>query len=71
MIVGEKPKTKLFKCVFAEGVNLGYGYEPNHGITTLEIPDEQLPAGKRLTIAVRPCSSLGTKGKSIGTAIRV
>ena len=24
-----------------------------------------LPAGKKLTVAVRPCSSLGTKGKAI------
>ena len=65
VIVGENPKVKLFKCVFAEGVNLAYGREPNRGITTLKIPNDQLPAGKKLTIGVRPLSSLGTKGKSI------
>lgn len=67
VIVGENPKAKLFKCVFAEGVNLAYGREPNRGITTLEIPSDQLPVGKKLTIGVRPLSSLGTKGKSITT----
>ena len=66
--MGSVPK---FKCVFAEGMNLGYGHEPNHGITTLEIPSDQLPAGKKLTVAVRPVSSLGTKGKAIGTTMRV
>ena len=71
VVVGEDPKARLFKCVFAEGVNLGYGHEPNHGKTTLEIPNDQLPAGKKLTVAVRPVSSLGTKGKSISTTFRV
>ena len=70
VVVGEDPKARLFKCVFAEGVNLGYGHEPNRGITTLEIPNDQLPAGKKLIIAVRPLSSLGTKGKSIATTFR-
>ena len=71
VVVGDDPKARLFKCVFAEGMNLGMGHEPNHGITTLEIPNEQLPAGKKLTIGVRPLSSLGTKGKSISTTFRV
>ncbi|MCR5414574.1 MAG: hypothetical protein K6F50_07605, partial [Kiritimatiellae bacterium] len=64
VVVGDDPKARLFKCVFAEGMNLGYGHEPNHGITMLEIPGVQLPAGKKLTIGVRPLSSLGTKGKT-------
>lgn len=71
VVVGEDPKARFFKCVFAEGVNLGYGHEPNRGITTLEIPNDQLPVGKKLTIGVRPLSSLGTKGKSISTTFRV
>ena len=71
VIVGENPKVKLFKCVFAEGVNLAYGREPDCGITTLKIPNDQLPAGKKLTIGVRPLSSLGTKGKSITATLRV
>ncbi len=70
VVVGEDPKARLFKCVFAEGVNLAYGREPNRGITTLEIPNDQLPAGKKLTIGIRPLSSLGTKGKSIATTFR-
>ena len=71
VVVGDDPKARLFKCVFAEGMNLGYGHEPNHGITMLEIPGDQLPAGKKLTIGVRPLSSLGTKGKTISTTFRV
>lgn len=69
VVVGDDPKARLFKCVFAEGMNLGYGHEPNHGITMLEIPGDQLPAGKKLTIGVRPLSSLGTKGKTISTTV--
>ena len=34
---------------------------------TVDIPISELPAGKTLTIAVRPISSLGTKGKAIAT----
>lgn len=49
----------------------GFGDEPDGGVTTLEIPAAEIPAGKKLTIAVRPCSSLGTKGKAIGTTLRV
>ena len=71
VVVGEDPKKRLFKCVFAEGMSLGYGHDPNHGITTLKIPGEQLPAGKKLAIGVRPLSSLGTKGKLITATLRV
>ena len=71
VVVGEDPKARLFKSVFFSGLNLGYGHEPNHGKTTLEIPASELLAGKNLTIAVRPVSSLGTKGKTIGTTMRV
>ncbi len=41
------------------------------GLAAFEIPSDQLPARKKLTIGVRPCSSLGTKGKSISTTFRV
>ena len=34
-------------------------------MTTLEIPKAELPAGNVLIFAVRPLSSLGTKGKAI------
>ena len=71
VVVGDDPKAKLFKNAFFEGANAGVGHEPNHGITEVNIPVSELPAGKKLTIAVRPVSSLGTKGKAIGTAWRV
>ncbi len=57
--------TKLLKCVFAEGLNLAIGSEPNKGVTSLDIPLTELPARKNLTLAVQPVSSLGTKGKPI------
>ena len=34
------------------------GHEPDGGVTTLDIPKSELPAGKKLTVAVRPVSSL-------------
>ena len=71
VVVGDDPKVKFFKSEFFSGVNFAIGHEPNNGITEVEIPMSELPAGKKLTIAVRPVSSLGTKGKTIGTAIRV
>lgn len=71
VVVGDDPKAKLFKNAFFEGCNLGVGHEPNNGGTTVEIPLSEIPAGKKLTIEVRPVSSLGTKGKTIGTTFRV
>ena len=62
---------KLFKSVYFEGCNVAPGHEPNRGITEVEIPAAELPAGKKLTVAVRPVSSLGTKGKAIATTWRV
>ena len=71
VVVGDDPKAKLFKNAFFEGANAGVGHEPNRGITEVEIPVSELPAGKKLTIGVRPCSSLGTKGKTIRTTFKV
>ena len=65
VVVGDNLNERLFKSVYFEGANLGIGREPNRGITTVEIPLSELPSGKTLTIAVRPLSSLGTKGKAI------
>ena len=59
------PRSRYFKSVFFSGVNLGIGHEPNHGVTTVNIPASELPAGKTLTVTVTPFSSLGTKGKAI------
>lgn len=56
---------KLFKSVYFSGANCGVGHEPDHGVTRLEIPKSELPEGKELKIAVRPLSSLGTKGKPL------
>ena len=65
--IGDDPAKKFFKSAYFEGVNLGIGHEPDGGITKVELPMAELPAGKKLTIAVRPISSLGTKGKAIAT----
>ena len=69
--IGDDPAKKFFKSAYFEGVNLGVGHEPDGGITKVELPIAELPAGKNLTVAVRPVSSLGTKGKTIGTTMRV
>ena len=65
--IGDDAAKKFFKSAYFEGVNLGIGHEPDGGITKVELPMAELPAGKNLTIAVRPISSLGTKGKAIAT----
>ena len=70
VVVGDDPKVKFFKSEYFSGVNSGIGHEPNHGITCVTIPLAELPEGKKLTVAVRPVSSLGNKGKAIGTTWR-
>ena len=70
VVVGDDVKERYFKSVYFSGVNSGVGHEPNLGVTKVDIPQSQFPAGKKLTIAVRPVSSLGTKGKAIGTTFR-
>ena len=69
-VSGDEGTQKLFKAVYAAGCNMGIGHELNGGVTELTIPKSDLPSGKELTIAVRPVSSLGTKGKTIGTTWR-
>jgi predicted phosphodiesterase len=70
VVIGDNPAKKFFKSAYFEGVNLGIGHEPDGGITKVELPMAELPAGKNLTIAVRPISSLGTKGKAIATKFK-
>ena len=70
-VAGEDKAAMLKKNCYARGYNMGMGHEPDGGVTTIEIPAAELPAGKKLTVAVRPCSSLGTKGKTIGATWRV
>ena len=67
---GDDPKARYFKSAYFSGVNSAIGHEPGKGVTRVEIPVADLPAGKKLTIAVRPVSSLGAKGKAIGTTWR-
>ena len=45
--------------------NVTFSNEPDHGMTIVDIPNSELPSGKMLTVAIRPISSLGTKGKAI------
>ena len=71
VVVGDDLKARLFKNIYWPGCNLGVGREPDHGITTMDIPKSELPAGKKLTVAVRPLSSLGTAGRAIATTWRV
>ena len=66
-IVGEDPSKRYFKSVYFSSVGCGVGYEMDEGCTRLEVPKSKLPAGKTLRIAVRPISSLDTKGRAIGT----
>ena len=66
-VTGDSPHDAFSRSVYFEGVNLGVGHEPNHGDTMVEIPKSELPKGRRLNVAVRPVSSLGTAGKPITT----
>ena len=69
VVVGDEGTQKLHKAVYAAGVNMGIGHEPNGGVTTLDIPASELPPGKALTFAVRPVTSLGTRGKAIAKEV--
>ena len=71
VVVGDDRTPKLHKAVYAAGCNMGIGHEPNGSVTTLEIAGEELPSGKTLTIAARPLSSLGTKGRPIVVEVKV
>jgi hypothetical protein len=65
VVANAESGAKLCKSVFAVGGNLAVGHEPNGGVTTLFLPKTQLPKGDKLTIAVRPITSLGTAGRPI------
>ena len=56
---------EILKAVYAAGVNLGMGHEPNNGITTLEISRSELPKGERFVVSVTPLTSVGTRGRPI------
>ena len=59
------PNHRTKKFVYAAGCNMGIGHEPNGGVTELAIPKSDLPSGNALIVAVRPITSLGTRGKPI------
>ena len=65
VVAGDEGTPKLFKAVYAVGCNLGICYRRKGEVTTLEIPESELPSGKKLTVAVRPLTSLGTSGRPI------
>ena len=65
VVAGEEGAPKLFKAVYANGLNMGMGHEPQDGVTTLRIPASELPPGTERAVAVRPLSSLGTSGGAV------
>jgi hypothetical protein len=71
IMADDDPNKRYFKSVHFAGVGFGEGHEDNDGITLLDVPVQDVPKGKKLTIAIRPVSSLGTKGKAIGKTVKV
>jgi hypothetical protein len=67
VVAGENGEKVLKNC-YARGYCMGMGHEPNNGVTEVEIPQAELPAGRRLKVAVRPCSCLATSGKPLTTS---
>ena len=75
-VSGDEGTPKLCKAIYAAGVNMGIGHEPNGGVTTLDIPYSEISSliphpSSQITVAVRPLTSLGTKGKEIKTCWQV
>ena len=70
IVVAGEDGTKVRKNSYARGYCMGEGHEPNNGVTQVSIPQSELPAGKRLSIAVRPCSALASRGKPLTTTWR-
>jgi predicted phosphodiesterase len=70
-ITGNEKSKKLVKAVYASGVHMAAGHEPNGGVTKLSIPLKELPQGKVLTLAAKPMSSLGTAGRQIVTEVNL
>lgn len=64
-VAGDDATKPLRRAVYAAGVHMGAGQEPDGGATTLEIPAGDLPPGRRLRVSVGPISSLGTAGDAI------
>ena len=64
-VTGDKKAKKLVRAVYARGVHLAAGREPDGGVTELPIPVKKLPRGRVLTLSAKPISSLGTVGRQI------
>ena len=76
VVAAENGTQKLHKAVYASGCNMGIGHESDGGVTTLEIPCAEIasviPGPQSVaTVAVRPLSSLGTKGAAIAKEIKL
>ena len=56
--------------VYAAGACMGAGHEANGGVTELEIPRAELPAGDEFTVFARPVTSLGSYGEEISLRCR-
>lgn len=64
-IASEEDEPKVERAVYAPGCNLGIGHEPNGGVLKLSFAKNDLPPGEKLTITVRPLSSLATFGNPL------
>ena len=69
VVANRNTKKCVVRSVYASGCNMGIGHENAKGVTTLRINGKDVPEGDTLCVAVRPLSSLGTKGKAILTTI--
>ena len=65
VVAGEDKTAALKKNCYARGYCMGMGHEPDRGVTTIDIPASELPAGKKLTVAVRPSARSARKARQL------
>ena len=65
VVIAGEGGMKVKKSIYENGYSYGDGCEPDGGVTTLEIPASELPVGKNLTLTVRPCSCLASRGRPL------
>ena len=68
-VIGAEGEPSLWKSIYAKGCDEGIGYETNGGVTVLDIPREELPAGERITVRAYPVSPLGLEGTPISAPL--
>ena len=68
-VAGADGEPSLWKSIYAKGCDEGIGYETNGGVTVLDIPREELPAGERITVRAFPVSPLGLEGNPISSML--